>query len=116
MDIRPLNAATPGPQGLDALAASAASAATQDAPVSQTATTPLEPAVKLDIGSGGSSSEGKARYIQDPDTSAIVFQVVDPSSGSVIEQLPSETALRNRAYDAVRGTQGGQSGGVSRFA
>ncbi len=35
----------------------------------QSTSAPLEPAVKLDIGATG----GKARYIQDPDTSTIVF-------------------------------------------
>jgi flagellar protein FlaG len=42
--------------------------------------------------------------------------VVDPSSGNVIDQLPSETALRNRAYDSARSTQGSQSGSLSRVA
>jgi flagellar protein FlaG len=113
MDIRPLTTAPPaGPQGLDALAASAAAAPTQDIPETPAATPPLAPAVTLDIG----SSSGKARYIQDPDTSAIVFQVVDTTSGSVIEQLPSETALRNRAYESARGAQTTQAVGLSRVA
>ena len=112
MDIRPLNAATPGPQGLDALAATAASSPTQETSVAQAATAPLEPAVKLDI----AQSDIKARYIQDPDTSSIVFQVVDSSLGNVIEQLPSETALRNRAYDAAHSSRGSTSGNVSRIA
>ncbi|KOX40681.1 hypothetical protein ADL19_31955 [Streptomyces purpurogeneiscleroticus] len=112
MEIRPLTPPTPGPQGLDALGATAAAAVTQEAPVPQGTSAPLEPAVKLDIGATG----GKARYIQDPDTSTIVFQVVDPASGNVIDQLPSETALRNRAYDSARGTQGAQTGSLSRVA
>jgi flagellar protein FlaG len=91
---------------------SAATAVTQKAPEPETHTAPLEPAVKLDIGSNG----GKARYIQDPDTSTIVFQVVDPSSGTVIDQLPSENALRNRAYDSARGAHGSQSNSLSRVA
>jgi flagellar protein FlaG len=112
MDIRPLSATTPGPQGLDALAASAASAVTQQNTPAQDATTPLEPAVKLDIAPAGD----KARYIQDPDTSSIVFQVVDSNSGTVIDQLPSETALRNRAYDAAREAREAQPGKLSRVA
>jgi flagellar protein FlaG len=110
MEIRPLSTPTPGPQGLDALGATAASAPTQEAP--KPAAPALAPAVQLDIGTNGS----KARFIQDPDTSAIVFQVVDPASGNVLEQLPSETALRNRAYDSARGTNGSQSGNLSRVA
>jgi uncharacterized FlaG/YvyC family protein len=112
MEIRPLSATTPGPQGLDALAASAASAATQKTTPAQETITPLEPAVKLDIAPTGD----KARYIQDPDTSSIVFQVVDSNSGTVVEQLPSETALRNRAYDAAREAHQAQLGKVSRVA
>ncbi|MHB2209661.1 hypothetical protein [Methylobacterium sp. CM6257] len=112
MEIRPLASSTPGPQGLDALAATAAAAPTQDTSQSQAPAPALEPAVKLDIGSTGS----KARYIQDPDTSAIVFQVLDPASGNVVEQLPSETALRNRAYESARGTHGSQHSSLSRVA
>ncbi|MCJ2090433.1 flagellar protein FlaG [Methylobacterium sp. E-005] len=115
MEIRPLAAPSPGPQGLDALGATAAPAATADtqqASDSAASSTPLEPAVKLDIG----TTNGKARYIQDPDTSTIVFQVVDRSSGTVIDQLPSETALRNRAYDSARETHRPQTGSVSRVA
>jgi flagellar protein FlaG len=110
MEIRPLSTPTPGPQGLDALGATAASAASQEQP--EPTSPALEPAVKLDIG----SPESKARFIQDPDTSAIVFQVVDSSSGDVLDQLPSETALRNRAYDAARETRGAQAGSLSRVA
>jgi flagellar protein FlaG len=115
MEIRPLAAPPPGPQGLDALGATAAPAAptdtqqTSDAPASSAA---LEPAVKLDIG----TTDGKARFVQDPDTSTIVFQVVDPASGTVIDQLPSETALRNRAYDSARETHKPQTGSLSRVA
>lgn len=112
MEIRTLTAPTPGPQGLDALGATAASTATQDVPAAQTDSPTLEPAVKLDIGAGGD----KARYIQDTDTSKIVFQVVDPASGSVIEQLPSENALRNRAYESARGAQTSQPGSLARIA
>ncbi|MCJ2053575.1 flagellar protein FlaG [Methylobacterium sp. J-070] len=112
MEIRPLTNTTPGPQGLDALGATAASAATQAPPETPAAAPTLEPAVKLDIGTNGN----KARYIQDPDTSSIVFQVVDPNSGNVIEQLPSETALRNRAYDSTHAPRGSQAGGLSRVA
>ncbi len=52
----------------------------------QSTSAPLEPAVKLDIGANG----GKARYIQDPDTSTIVFQCGPLRSGNVIDQLPAK--------------------------
>lgn len=112
MEIRPLAAPPPGPQGLDALGATAAPTDTQQVADSTASSTVLEPAVKLDIG----TTTGKARYIQDTDTSAIVFQVVDTASGTVIDQLPSETALRNRAYDSARETHKAQTGNLSRVA
>lgn len=115
MDIRPLAAPPPGPQGLDALGATAAPAApadTQQASDTSASSTTLEPAVKLDIG----TTNGKARYIQDTDTSTIVFQVVDTTSGTVIDQLPSETTLRNRAYDSARESHKPQTGSLSRVA
>ncbi|MCJ2137705.1 flagellar protein FlaG [Methylobacterium sp. J-026] len=112
MEIRPLTTPTQGPQGLDALGATAASASTQDTPDPSAGATTLEPAVKLDI----AATSSKARFIQDPDTSAIVFQVMDPASGDVIDQLPSETALRNRAYESARDTHATQSGSLSRVA
>ncbi|MCJ2020876.1 flagellar protein FlaG [Methylobacterium sp. E-065] len=111
MEIRPL-AAPPGPQGLDALGATAAPAETQQPSKPPVSAKTLEPAVKLDI----TTTNGKARYIKDLDTSAIVFQVVDTTSGTVIDQLPSETALRNRAYDSARETQKQSAGSVSRVA
>ena len=112
MEIRPLAGPPPGPQGLDALGATAAPAETQQPSESPASSTTLEPAVKLDI----SATNGKARYIKDLDTSAIVFQVVDTTSGTVIDQLPSETALRNRAYDSARETHRQPAGSVSRVA
>ena len=115
MEIRPLAASAQGPQGLEALGATAAAAPTQQQqqPEPSTGATTLEPAVKLDL---TTSNTGKARYIQDPDTSAIVFQVLDTASGNVIDQLPSETALRNRAYDSAREARAPQTSGVSRVA
>jgi flagellar protein FlaG len=110
MEIRSLSNPTPGPQGLDALGATAASAAPQE--TSEPTAPALEPAVRLDLSANG----GKARFIQDPDTNAIVFQVVDPASGNVLDQLPSETALRNRAYDSAREAHGAQTGSLSRTA
>lgn len=112
MEIRPLATPALGPQGLDALGATAASATPQQPSDASASTATLEPAVKLDI----AEMSGKARFIQDPDTSAIVFQVVDRASGNVIDQLPSETALRNRAYESARESHNPQAGSLSRVA
>ncbi len=99
MDIRPLSATTPGPQGLDALAASAASArhaadhagAGRDHPARTRGEARHRPGRRQ-----GALHPGSGHQFDR------VFQVVDPNSGTVIDQLPSETALRNRAYDAAR--------------
>ena len=106
MEIRSLPATASGPQGLDALGATAAP------PPAEPASRALDPPVKLDIGTSGSD----ARFVRDQDTSAMVFQVVDPGSGDVIEQLPSETALRNRAYDSARAQTTSAQGALSRVA
>ncbi len=43
MEIRPLTPPTSGPQGLDALGATAAAAVTQEAPVPQSTSAPSNP-------------------------------------------------------------------------
>ncbi|TGD94290.1 hypothetical protein [Methylobacterium nonmethylotrophicum] len=54
----------------------------------------------------------RAHYRRDLDSQEIVFQVVDPD-GAVVEQLPSEAALRARTYarqvEAARTTEIGTS-------
>lgn len=110
MEIRSISGVAQGPQGLDALGATAA----PPPPTAESTPPPsksLEPAVKVDIGSGSH----EARFIRDVDTSAIVFQVVDQTSGDVLAQLPSESALRNRAY-ANAGASTGANGNLSRVA
>ena len=103
MEIRSIQ----GPQGLDALGATASP---PPQPLEQDPSTPasLAPAVKVDI--SGSAYEG--RFVRDVDTRAIVFQVVESSSGDVIDQLPSESALRNRAY-ASSSAKAAQSGATA---
>ncbi|GJE16227.1 hypothetical protein [Methylobacterium marchantiae] len=78
-----------------------------------TAPAPLAPAVKVDIRSNDKPpaerpapepAESKAveqntqRIRIDQDTKTIVYQVVDPSSGDVVVQLPDATVLKARAY------------------
>ena len=106
MEIRSASAVAPGPQGLDALAATAA-----PAPV-QTISNALDPPVKLDLG----SSSGDARFVRDRDTRTLVFEVVDPGSGDIIVQLPTATVLRNRAYDESARARAAPPGGVARVA
>ncbi|MDP4021863.1 flagellar protein FlaG [Methylobacterium sp. NEAU 140] len=105
MEIRSLAA---GPQGLDAIGATAAPPARTSEPPTSNA---LDPPVKVEIGADARAG----RFTRDADTSTMVFQVVDSASGDVVEQLPSETALRNRAYDSAR-AQRSESAGLSRVA
>lgn len=107
MDIRSIPSPVQGPQGLDALAATAAPQPQQ----TETPSKSLEPAVKIDIG----TDERQARFVRDVDTRAIVLQVVDQNSGDVIAQLPSESALRNRAY-ASTSAQSTSNAALSRVA
>ena len=106
MEIRSIVAPAPGPQGLDALGATAA-----PAPV-QTVSNVLDPPVRIDIG----PDAGEGRFVRDGETKSLVFQVVDPRSGDVIVQLPTETVLRNRAYDASARAHTAEASRVMRVA
>jgi flagellar protein FlaG len=70
--------------------------------------TKLEPAVTVDLSGSatrrpaGSEIDYQAKFVRDSDTQRIVFQVVDPASGTVVEQLPSLQALKERAYSEAR--------------
>ncbi|WP_246102033.1 hypothetical protein [Methylobacterium terricola] len=68
---------------------------------------PLDPAVTLDLSptaketpaprQNAAAAADQTHYRRDLDSQQIVFQVVGPD-GSVVEQLPSEAALRARTY------------------
>lgn len=75
--------------------------------------TPLGPAYSLSItaeaapdaqtkGEAARQAEAKASadgvYIRDTDSRSYVFQVVDPLSGDVTIQIPSEVVLKARVY------------------
>lgn len=79
---------------------------------------PLAPAVRVDIRRGDTGrdresppaqaagavepAENQQRMRIDAETKTVVYQVVDPSSGDVVVQLPDATILKARAYaDAV---------------
>lgn len=109
MDIRGLAGGSAGPQGLDALAATAAPA---PVPNETEAPRPLGPPVRFDVAAEAHS----ARYARDLDTQQIVFEVVEPTSGDVIDQLPTKAALRARAYAAEVAAHGWYQTGVDRTA
>lgn len=64
--------------------------------------TPLQPAVQLDLSREARGAEPetstKRQFARDPETDAMVFQVMDPVSGEVFLQLPDEATLRARIY------------------
>ena len=74
----------------------------------RTRPTKLEPAVTVDLSESasrrpaGSALDYQAKFVRDSDTQRIVFQVVDPASGTVVEQLPSLQALKERAYSEAQ--------------
>jgi len=76
----------------------------------------LDPAVTLALGSGSGpatrhDSEYRDQFIRDPDSRRIVYQVVDPATGDIVVQLPTETTLKARAYAdaaALRSAEPGQ--------
>lgn len=66
------------------------------------ASTTLQPAVQVAIGDREAETrtgtDTKRQFTRDPDTDALVFQVMDPVSGEVFLQLPDEATLRARVY------------------
>jgi flagellar protein FlaG len=80
-------------------AIAAAPAAPTDLPV----TARTRPAVSIsaarsDLRNTDQGATGISRTIFDPRTNAVVFQSINASTGGVVEQLPSQTLLRQRAY------------------
>jgi hypothetical protein len=77
-----------------------ATAAPTDLPPSQTVNqTPNIPAARADARKTPEKSPGTSRaVVVDPQTNALVFRSLDPSSGIVIEQVPSQALLRQRVY------------------
>lgn len=66
----------------------------------------LGPAVSLEIGGEGEASNENAKeaspesrgYVRDAESKALVYQIVDPASGDVVVQIPTEVVIKARAY------------------
>lgn len=66
----------------------------------------LGPAVSLEIGGEGEASNENAReaspetrgYVRDAESKSLVYQVVDPASGDVVVQIPTEVVIKARVY------------------
>jgi hypothetical protein len=112
IDIRPL-AAPPGPAPIEPEPpppAPRSEPARGSAPLDTAVTLDLSPEAKRTIAEGRPPAEPDASQVRirrDPDTRLMVFQVLDPASGSIIDQLPTEQALRAKTY--ARDVQATQS-------
>jgi flagellar protein FlaG len=79
-------------------AVAAAAAAPTDHPVTATSPAASASAPRSDPRKTDQGTPGTSRTIFDPQTDAVVFQSLNASTGGVIEQVPSQTLLRQRAY------------------
>jgi hypothetical protein len=80
--------------------AAAATAAPTDLPPSQAVNpTPNIPAARTDTRKAAETSPGTSHaVVVDPQTNTLVFRSLDPNSGIVIAQVPSQALLRQRVY------------------
>lgn len=116
--IRPVERAAGAPSPIEAVsapqsprrAADGSSDAARDA-------TRLDPAVTLDIGRDapsdeperGGQGEYRGRYVKAPESQQIVFQVIDPGTGTVVIQLPSPQAVEARTYAEATAARAAQA-------
>jgi hypothetical protein len=63
------------------------------------------PAVHGDPQDTNASAARTSRMITDPQTNAVVYQSLDASTGGIIEQVPSQAALRQRVYADAQAVQ-----------
>jgi len=80
------------------VAVAAAAATPIDRPLTTTSPAATVSATRADSRKVAQGTPGSSRIIFDPQTSAVVYQSLNPSSGIVIDQVPSQTLLRQRAY------------------
>jgi flagellar protein FlaG len=64
----------------------------------------LAPAVTVDVSRNGEGSRDRSEtgyeghFIRDTDSRQMVYQMIDPTSGDIILQIPDVTVLKARAY------------------
>ena len=92
---------------LPAVAAAAPSVAATDLPAPQAVTpTPNIPSTRNDSRRPDKAAAGASNVVViDPQTNAVVFRSVDPNSGLIIDQIPAQALLRQRAYLDVQAAQ-----------
>ena len=83
-----------------------------DIPVAQAVTPGANiPALRNDSRKPDKAAAGTSNVVViDPQTHAVVFRSVDPNSGLVIDQIPAQALLRQRAYLDAQAAQALVSG------
>jgi hypothetical protein len=51
------------------------------------------------------ATAGTSRVIIDPQTNAVVYQSLDASTGAIVEQVPSQSLLRQRVHADAQAVQ-----------
>jgi hypothetical protein len=91
--------------GLAPTATAAAVPTTLPAPQAVSPATNI-PAPRNDVRKAEKAAPGPSRVVLiDPQTDAIVYRSLDASSGTVIDQVPAQAALRHRAYVDAQAVQ-----------
>jgi len=80
--------------------AATASAVPTDLPAPQAINpAPNIPAARNDARKAEKTTPGTSRVvIIDPQTNAVVFRSLDPTTGAILDQVPAQALLRQRAY------------------
>jgi hypothetical protein len=85
--------------------AAAAPAVPTELPVAQA----VNPAANIPAARNDSHTPGKETtsrvVLIDPQTNAVVFRSLDATTGSVVDQVPAQAALRQRAYVDAQAVQ-----------
>lgn len=112
------------PRGTDPIGSIAPAVSLPTSPTSE----PLGPAATIDLSEDArdgadrpaeavkSGDQSQRRFSVDPDSRQIVFQVYDPTSNTILDQLPDEATLRARIYAREHAPQAPSTKTVDRTA
>ena len=80
--------------------------AATDIPVAEsTSQAAKTPAAHSDPQKTDATTAGTSRVIIDPRTNAVVYQSLDASTGAIVDQVPSQSLLRQRVYADAQAVQ-----------
>ena len=83
----------------------AVASAPAEAPAPASTSQAASPAAHSDPHKTIAGPAGTSRVIIDPQTNAVVYQSLDVATGAIVEQVPSQAALRQRVYADAAATQ-----------